>query len=224
MTDKATQRLTSEQLIDQLASNIKPVTPARLRTSATIMWNVSIVAMTGAMVAVTGHLRSDLFVAPIPGRIVIGFFGALVTTAAAGAGFVRLLVPGRRISGLTNFILAIGSLLMAWSVIAAGWGPDGWSISDMDGLDISGFRCTAVQSIYAAVLSLPLIFGAKRYAPTRLLPLGLLIGLMAVAAGFGGLLLHCPSDDIVHLAVYHLVPAIVLSVGACSIIAAALRW
>lgn len=225
MKQKKPGSLSTDQLIDRLAGDLKPVQPVKLRASATVIWILAIFAMTGALVAMTGHLRADVLIGPMPARLILGVLGSILTVAAAGTGFVRLLVPGRPVPRPILFILGVGLLQMMWSIVAAGWTTAGWDLHSFAGLDVGGgVPCTAIQSVYAVVLAIPLIFGAKRYAPTKLLPLGLFIGFMAVAAGFGGLLVHCPSDDVVHLAVYHLLPAVVLSIGAGGLVAALVRW
>lgn len=222
MKRKSQNSTSTDQIIDQLAGKVTPVRPARLGALATLLWILAIVAMVGALAAVPGHLRADIAAGAMPTRITVGMLGALLTVVGAGIGFVRLLVPGRRLPPISGAIVGLGLLLISGSVVEAGLTHDEWH--DMAGLALDGLHCTGFQSLYAAVFAVPLILGARRYAPTRLVSLGLLIGVMAVAAGFAGLLVHCPSDDVVHLALYHLVPAIGLSVGASSFVASRLRW
>jgi hypothetical protein len=213
----------TEQLIDQLTEKLKPVRVAKLRAGAALLWTLALLGLCLALISVIG-VRPDLRSATIPARIACGLLGSVVLLIGAVAGFIRLLIPARPAPVWTVPSLILGALLIAASSVATYGSLGASSLNDWAGLDASGWRCTGTLTLFAFLLSLPMILAARRYAPTELAKAGLFLASAAVSGAFAILLVHCPSDDLVHVVAYHLIPSTLLAAGASTLLARTLRW
>jgi hypothetical protein len=202
----------TDSLIEQMTAGISPVKVRRPGWGTVFVWTAALLLIVISVAFSSAHLRGDF--AEV--HILAGVAGALLIAFGASRAGVSLLVPAGA-AGLwpfavmgTGLAVSVGGLLLS--------GPH--SI----GLHPAGFKCAATLSFYAVLPALALAFAARRFAPTDIGLLGAVIGAGAAAAGYGTLLLICPVSDVAHLAAYHLLPAIGISVGASVILAPLLRW
>lgn len=224
MTDPKNNTPNTEALIDSLANRAEAITPSELKLGAGVAWFFTIAAIATTLMTLTSGLRADVASGNWPTHIILGVSGALLVMAASTHGAVRLFLPGRSISKVTTRIIVVGLFFIVASVGISGWSNGHWSMNDWVGINWQGFHCTAALTAYATVCSVALILGARRYAPTKLVKLGLLIGATAFSAAYIALAVHCESNDVVHIFLYHLAPAVGLAIGTCGLVASRLRW
>lgn len=208
----------TDQMIEGLVSKLEPKRPIVAGAGIAVALAVFIIAIIAVSIVMTSHLRSDIASGDWSSELALGLFGAILASTATTFGAVRLFIPGRSIGPVPQVALTLGIIAMIWAVVGHG------IPANQNGLAIGGIKCTVVLTAYSIIPAVVMLLGARRYAPTSLMMLGLFIATNAAAAGFGGLLLVCESDDLLHLALYHMAPAVVLSTAGALILKRFLRW
>lgn len=212
------EKQTTDQLIAGLAERVTPVTPRRFGAGATVLWVIAVFAIITLVGIPSVRWHHEDGLALWSWKLGFGLVGALVTVLGAGHAGVNLLAPGRRIPSWSYVAIALGVTSMAASLVLTG----GATIAGMT--DLHGMKCCVVLGIFAILPAVALTTFARRQAPTRLAALGGMIGACTAAAGYGVMLVVCESNDAAHLAVFHLLPAVVLALGGAALLKTALRW
>lgn len=196
----------SENLIDQLSTNLQAVKPfSPLRN--TVVWSVVSLALVGASVALL-PLRnfSDFFAQPMA---LISSLWLVVNSIFFAYAANVVGQPGRRNQGLIfSLSLAIYLLLIGVLIGAALSAKNTITLSELE-----CFFCVVGLSL------MPLIFFFRRVrnlAPTSPWLMGLTLGLSTCALGAFGLSFSCSDEEPLHLLSFHVIgPAILLGgVGA----------
>ena len=166
-----------------------------------------------------------------------------------GAGVFAAFGPAARAAG-TGLLIALG-LAAIWSALRMGLpgvGRDysGWrwaglaalalpltalvvGLGDthaaMHGMDPhGGMRCTLDGLVAGLGVGAALFAWLKGGAPTSLERAGWVVGVAAGAAGAAVLALHCSSDNMVHIALWHGLVVILSAIAGRLILPPLLRW
>ncbi len=177
----------------ELASSPK-VRPWWLDALALVVVNVGIGV--GLMGFLTPHLVQH-------GSVVLRWVGALGLLTIAIGGAVAAIRPGSRSMRLGVVGLAVGSALV---LLAAASGLEGSATF------FGGAGCGVLECAYSVVPVVISTFALSRFAPDVLRTM--VAGLSAGAGGLVGLHLHCPNGSLSHLAVFHLIPWLLVSAVA----------
>lgn len=223
MTKFVNQAIETEELLERLAYKLTPVRTAKLRASAVGSWSIFIVFLCLVFTFLIG-IRPELKSGMMSGRITIGLVGSIILLMASTACFVRLLLPQRRLSTSMFLLAAVGCLLVVASSLLPDWTIVRPNQGTWVGLEVSGWHCTGTLMLFSLLISLPMAFAARYYAPTQLVKMGLFIGLAAASGSFAVLLVHCKNDDLLHGVFYHLIPSTLIAIGASALLGRWLRW
>ncbi|GAO77506.1 NrsF family protein [Sphingopyxis sp. C-1] len=216
MTDAST-----DALIDGLADDLKPVRPRRLLRGG--LWVAAAWIAVGTLLLWLLGMRHDLaggaMMAPLP-MLSFWLIAALGLSAAWSALRMGLPGVGRDYSGWRWAGLA--SLALPLTALFMGFGDSHGAIEALR--PHNGLRCTLDGLVGGLGVGIALFCWLKGSAPTSPVRAGLVIGIAAGAAGATILALHCSSDDMVHIAVWH--GLVVLSSAAAGrfILTPLLRW
>jgi hypothetical protein len=120
-----------------------------------------------------------------------------------------LSLPGRGMGAvLPNVFFVLGGLVTVLESIRI------WQVSESEphaGLDTAGISCLCLVLIFSLLPMAAMVLAMVKRAPIRPALVGILILIGGIGAGELGITLHCPIDNLVHVAVWHhllpLVPA-----------------
>ena len=205
----------SSPLIDQLVADLAPAPPMRAGVAI-----ARAVAATGAAIAVIAALMglrshvSPLFL------LGTGLFGILGMAAALSVvAMARPRVGSDRTGWL--WAAAMAALLPATAlVMATAHAPSFWVQSD----PASGIVCLAMGLLAGLGSAAVLIAWLRRGAPTSPERAGLTTGIAAGSLGMFAFSLHCPSDDLYHIGLWHTAPVIIAAMLGRAIIPRLIRW
>ncbi|HET6527102.1 DUF1109 domain-containing protein [Sphingopyxis sp.] len=209
-----------DDLIDELAGDLTPVRPRRVaRGSAWVA--VGWVAGAAALLLLFG-LREDLAVRGMPPLSMLAFWLTAATGLAATWSALRMGLPGvgRDYSG---WRWAVGASLSLPLAALAACIADGHAAMEAvrDGF---GLRCLMQGVASGFGVGAALFFWLKAGAPTSPARAGWVIGIAAGAAGATIVALHCASDDVVHIALWHGAAVLLSAVAGRLILPRFLRW
>ena len=209
-----------DNLIDELAGDLTPVRPRRVaRGSAWVAagW----MAGAAALLLIFG-LRQDLAVRGMPPLSMLAFWLTAATGLAATWSALRMGLPGvgRDYGG---WRWAVGASLSLPLAALAACIADGHAAMEAARHGF-GFRCL-VQGVAAGLgVGAALFFWLRAGAPTSPTRAGWVIGIAAGAAGATIVALHCASDDVVHIALWHGAAVLLSAIAGRLILPRFLRW
>jgi hypothetical protein len=216
MTDAST-----DALIDGLADDLKPVRPRRLLRGG--LWVAAAWIAVGVLLLWLLGMRHDLaagaMMAPLP-MLAFWLIAALGLSAAWSALRMGLPGVGRDYSGWRWAGLA--SLALPLTALFMGFGDSHGAMEAMR--PQNGLRCTLDGLVGGLGVGIALFCWLKSSAPTSPTRAGWVVGVAAGAAGATILALHCSSDDMVHIAVWHGLVVISSAVAGRLILTPLLRW
>lgn len=212
----------TEDLIDSLSSDLKPVKPLE---------NIYVFASKGSLASILViaivlygfGLRSDVWSNLISGAGLQQFlvFGALLfSSLLLGAWWS---VPGRPKSSVLLTLVCASLLALGFVnlILVLGMTP----MDLLRGPDRESFNCAILTSLTGGVCGMFFILKSRRGAFTRPVFGGVVLALAALGAGGLAITLHCGSDQGMHVFVGHfLLPLLVISVSGLIAGRLFLRW
>lgn len=204
----------SEELIDSLVINLRPVRPLRtLRVYAACCGVQIVVAFVAAKIFGVGTESLSRLGQPAYLAIVAAL---AVSSAAATFVAVRSAIPGRGVRHASAVFLLLVPLLLATAVwLTSPWGGTwlGWVQLLADGK-----TCVGRITVVAALPWLASLLILRRLAPVREYATGMFIGLSAFLIGALAVQMACGVTDTYHLIFAHYLPTAtgVLAVGLIS--------
>lgn len=216
MTDAAI-----DTLIDDLAGELEPVRPRRVARGS--LWVAGgWLAGAGLLLWLTG-MRHDLadgtMMPPLP---LLAFWLIVALGFAAAWSALRMGLPGvgRDYSGWRWAGLA--ALALPFSALVMGLGD---SHAAMEAArPENGLRCMVEGVLAGLGVGAALFAWLKRGAPTSPTRAGWVIGIAAGAAGATIVALHCASNDMIHIALWHGLAVVLSGVAGRLLLAPLLRW
>jgi hypothetical protein len=205
--------MTSERLIETLATGLTPVRPRRMAREAALLGAIGLGEL--ALLLLLGGARRDLAVVMMQPFFWWKLASMGVLAAIGLAAALRSFDPTRSPRpGLRHATIVIGAAL------AIGWLLDATHRSVLPLAARmqwrEGMHCVAVM----ALLSVPMIAGLaalmRRSAPTDRAGTALAAGIAAAAWGAFVFSFVCPHDDPLYIAVWYL--------AGCSLVTLAGRW
>lgn len=216
MTDTAI-----DTLIDDLAGELEPVRPRRVARGS--LWVAGgWLAGAGLLLWLTG-MRHDLadgtMMPPLP---LLAFWLIVALGFAAAWSALRMGLPGvgRDYSGWRWAGLA--ALALPFSALVMGLGD---SHAAMEAArPENGLRCMVEGVLAGLGVGAALFAWLKGGAPTSPTRAGWVIGIAAGAAGATIVALHCASNDMIHIALWHGLAVVLSGVAGRLLLAPLLRW
>lgn len=211
---------TTETLIDGLVNELRPVRPMRF-SSGFGLTLAGLVLASGTVLSMSS-LRPDLAAgSPAPMLVVelglfllLGLAAALAVVAMARprvgtdhdgwkwAAAMTALLP---LAGLTTLLDQAGSLVMADFVR-------------------NGMDCLLVGLASGLATFVALTLWLRRGAPTYPEQAGLLVGIAAGSFGIFAASLHCPSNDMLHIGIWHAMAVAIGGLTGRLIVPRLVRW
>lgn len=210
-----------DDLIDDLAGELKPVRPRRLARGS--LWVAGgWIAGAGALLGLVGprhDLADGAMMPPLP---LLAFWLIVALGCAAAWSALRMGLPGVgrdysgwRWAGLAALALPLSALAMAFS--------DGHAAIDAAHPE-NGLHCLAQGMLAGLGVGGALFAWLKGGAPTSPTRAGWVIGIAAGAAGATIVALHCPSNDMMHIALWHGLAVVLSGIFGRAVLAPRLRW
>lgn len=212
----------TDDLINQLSSDLKPVRPqlSPFRFAVAFSFVCFIVICAGLMLV---HVRSDWGskFASLPFDLDLLFSLGLMLSALAVVGSLSSPGRGRGTVGLIAcFTFVVG--IFAFGFLRAGI----LELSDMlNGMGAAGVKCLLTVIGFSLLPSLVIGFTLLKRAPLRPKMIGVAMGLASIAAGTFAITLHCYVDNGMHIALWHFLLPIVVGIAAgLTFGAKSLKW
>lgn len=209
-----------DNLIDGLAEDLKPVRPRR--TGRGSLW-VALGWLAGATVLISSvGMRSDLASGHVPAISLLSFWLLAGVSIAATWSAVRMGMPGvgRDYSGWRWACLVALALPLSAMGLAMGNSHAAMEAAGMD----AGTLCLTQGVVSGLGVGLALFWWLRGGAPTSPTRAGLIIGIAAGAAGAAIVALHCPLNNIIHIALWHGMSVIVSGIVGRLLLPRLLRW
>jgi hypothetical protein len=210
-----------ETLIDDLAGELEPVRPRRIARGS--LWvAVGWLAGAGALLGLAGprhDLAEGAMMPPLP---LLAFWLIVALGFAAAWSALRMGLPGvgRDYSGWRWAGLAALALPFSALVMAFGHGHAAMTVAHPE----NGMDCLA-QGVFAGLgVGAALFAWLKGGAPTSPIRAGWVIGIAAGAAGATIVALHCASNDMIHIALWHGLAVVLSGVAGRVLLAPLLHW
>lgn len=210
-----------DDLIDDLAGELEPVRPRRLMRGS--LWVAAgWVAGAGLLFRFSG-MRHDLaegvMMPPLP---LLAFWLVVALGFAAAWSALRMGLPGvgRDYSGWRWAGLAALALPLSALVMALGDGHAAMEAARPE----NGIGCL-VEGVMAGLgVGAALFAWLKAGAPTSPTRAGWVVGIAAGAAGATIVALHCASNDMMHIALWHGLAVVLSGLAGRLLLAPLLRW
>ena len=198
----------SDAFIAELVGDLKPVRPLKFALGFGYVF-VALAATLLATLAAFGS-RKDIATGAIDPVLVVSAGLFLVLGLASAATVIVMARP--RVGSSHDEWHWAGAMagllpLAATCAIASGRGNGvnvGWASQ--------GLGCAMMGSLLALITYAALVVWLRRGAPTSLEQAGLLTGVAAGCFGSFAFSFHCPSNDFVHIGIWH---SFVVLIGAC---------
>ena len=213
-------RVSIESLIDELADELEPAPPRKLVRG--LLWT-AVGWLAGAVLLLWLYgMRHDLAAGGMPALSMLSFWLIAATGVAAAWSALRMGLPGVgrdyggwRWAGLAALALPFSAVVMALS--------DGHAAMDAARPE-NGLHCLA-QGVFAGLgVGAALFAWLKVGAPTSPTRAGWVIGIAAGAAGATIVALHCASNDMIHIGLWHGLAVALSGVAGRVLLAPLLRW
>ena len=210
-----------DDLIDGLASELEPVHPRRVLRGG--LW-VAAGWLAGAVLllwvfGMRHDLAAGLAMAPLP---MLAFWLIVALGLAAAWSALRMGLPavGRDYSGWRWAGLA--ALALPLTAIFIGMGDNHAAMDAMR--PETGMRCTIDGLIAGIGVGAALFAWLKGGAPTSPTRAGWVVGIAGGGAGATAVGLHCSSNDMIHIALWHGLAIPLWGLAGRVFLAPLLRW
>jgi hypothetical protein len=210
-----------DSLIDGLTEELEPVRPRRVARGS--LWVAGGWLAGAALLLLFGGPRHDLaegaMMPPLP---LLAFWLIVALGVAAAWSALRMGLPGVgrdyngwRWAGLAALALPLSALVMAMD--------DGHAAMAAAHPE-NGLHCL-MQGVFAGLgVAAALFAWLKAGAPTSPTRAGWVIGIAAGAAGATIVALHCASNDMIHIALWHGLAVALSGMAGRVLLAPLLRW
>jgi hypothetical protein len=217
----------TDQLIDKLKRDLKPVQKSVWAADALLLWLLVSCAVVGLALFVL-PIRPDL-----RSRLPSTYF-QLETILCIGACMSAVLIAYRSsIPGLLGeweeklgllLLLLMGGALMS-KMMLLGLHPDlSLKHEFLMELDFYRGRCGQMMLIIGMVGASALTFISRRNAPTKLYRTGLWVALAAGCLALTAMQFVCDHENFAHIFLWHMVPVMLLALGGAALGKKILRW
>lgn len=209
----------NQDLIAQMASELQPVRPLKMRDGLLLVALASVAAV--LLVEVIEGVWTGIVQGQASAFFMIANGLLLVLGIASATSVVTMASPrvGNR-HDAPKWTMAMAAVLPAAALAAMAAQHSGAEMLN----DPYGLYCTFAALAAACVTASALLFWLKRGAPVSLNAAGLHLGVAAGALGSVAYGLACPIDGIVHLGIFHVAPVIVAGLMGRLIVPHLLRW
>lgn len=210
-----------DALIDGLADELEPVRPRRLVRGT--LWVAAGWIAGGALLLWLFGMRHDLAEGGAMAPLAMLAFWLIVALGLAAAwSALRMGLPGvgRDYSGWRWVGLA--ALALPLTALFIGLGDHHRAMEAMR--PENGLRCTIDGVIAGLGVGAALFCWLKAGAPTSPARAGWVIGIAAGAAGATIVALHCSSNDMIHIAVWHGLAVLLSGIAGRLLLSPLLRW
>lgn len=210
----------TDDLINRLVENLEPVRPIRLSVGLGLAVFAALTSAAG--VCLTLGLRPDIPVGTLEPHLLLQSGLFLLLGLSAAATVVRMSRPqvGSDYGG-SNWAMAMTALLPA-SALVMGFERGAISLSTMDLR--SGASCLVSGVMWGSLTLTTLVVWLRRGAPVRPHHAALLSGVAAGSFGIFAYSLHCPSNDVVHIGLWHSGAVLLSALLARLIVPPLIRW
>lgn len=207
-------------MISALVAGLRPARPLRRRDGAA--WAVLAIALGAAGMIAAFGLRNDLLGGRPPSLFLLSSGLFLVLAIASAWAVVEQAQPyvGIRREGWGWTAMMAAVLPLSAAVLV---GID-WFQGIPLRLDRGGIDCLGYGIVWGMFTATALVLWLRRGAPTAPLRAGLLTGVAAGSAGVFAVSLHCPSNDILHIGVWHGCTVILCGVLGRLIVPRLIAW
>ncbi|WP_428628407.1 NrsF family protein [Sphingopyxis sp.] len=213
--------LSIDHLIDDLASELEPVRPRRVARGS--LWVVGGWTVGATLLLWLSGMRHDLAAgAMMPPLPLLAFWLIVALGVATAWSALRMGLPGvgRDYSGWRWAGLA--ALALPFSALVMGFGDHHAAMEAAR--PENGLRCMIEGVLAGLGVGAALFAWLKRGAPTSPTRAGWVIGIAAGAAGATIVALHCASNDMMHIALWHGLAVALSGVAGRLLLAPLLRW
>lgn len=210
-----------DDLIDGLADELEPVRPRRVARGS--LWVAAGWIGGGAALLWLSGARHDLadgaMMPPLP---MLSFWLVVALGLAAAWSALRMGLPGvgRDYSGWRWAGLATLALPLSAFVIGLGDSHAAMEAARPE----NGLRCMIEGALSGLGVGAALFFWLKGGAPTSPTRAGWVIGFAAGAAGATIVALHCASNDMIHIALWHGLAVLLSGAAGRLLLPPLLRW
>ena len=211
----------TEELIQRLAADAKPVRPLRPLLVRVAVW-AALAASSLAVVMLLMGVRRELGDASDRADFAIEAALLLVTALSAAFGALVISIPGATRSPLVRWVpIVAGIACVAW---ATGELVTASMIDAPVGRISFAWHCVYKTTSVAAVPGVVLFLMVRRAAPMHAAWAGLLAILATAAVGVLGANIICPNDRPWHMLLWHVVPLMLFAALGAALGAWLLRW
>ena len=210
-----------DDLIDGLADELEPVRPRRVARGS--LWVAAgWVGGAAALLWLSGERHDLADGAMMPPLPMLSFWLIVALGLAAAWSALRMGLPGvgRDYSGWRWAGLATLALPLSALVIGLGDSHAAMEAARPE----NGLRCMIEGALSGLGVGAALFFWLKGGAPTSPTRAGWVIGLAAGAAGAAIVALHCASNDMIHIALWHGLAVLLSGVAGRLLLPSLLRW
>lgn len=209
-----------DDLIDGLASDLKPVHPRRVVRGS--LWVAAGWLGVGALLVGLFGARHDLAAGAMPPLSMLAFWLTAAAGIAATWSALRMGLPGvgRDYGGWRWAVGALLALPLAALFVSFGDGH-GHAETVQRGFDV---HCLLHGVLSGLGVGAALFLWLRASAPTSPTRAGWVIGIAAGAAGATIIALMCASDDLVHITLWHVSAVPFSAIAGRLILPRFLRW
>jgi hypothetical protein len=212
----------TDDLINQLSSDLRPVRPVISAGRLALRFSILSIIMV-ALGLLIFHARPDVLIKISNPSYLTDLLIPLALMAYAYLLVGRLSIPGRtNIAVLLKFacVLFVSFVIFELARTIQSAGTDA-----IAGLDSAGIKCFLLVMLFATLPTGFLAVVTARRAPMRPLLVGIVIAVGGNSAGEVAIALHCPIDNVVHIALWHFVlPVVAGAALGTFVISKFLRW
>ena len=213
--------MSTEDLIQELASDLQPVRRLRPLSVRVAGWFVVALASLALVMIVMG-VRRELGDAADRADFAIEAALLIVTALSAAVGALMVSIPGAERSAFVRSLpVVLGTATIVWAlgelVMAAATGAPTGRLT-------FAWHCVYKTASVAAIPSVLLFLMVRRAAPLRAARAGFLVLLATAAVGVLGANIICPNDRPLHMLLWHAAPLMVFAGLGAALGTWLLRW
>ena len=213
--------MSTEDLIQQLTSDLQPVRRLRPLAVRVAGWFVIALASLGLVMILMG-VRRELGDAADRADFAIEAALLIVTALSAAVGALMVSIPGADLGKLARSLpIVVGTTTIVWALgellVASATGAPTGRLT-------FAWHCVYKTASVAAIPSVALFMMVKRAAPLHAARAGFLAILATAAVGVLGANIICPNDRPLHMLLWHAAPLMLFAGLGAGLGTWLLRW